>query len=317
MVSRDKHQVTPLAAAVLAPCTNRKLVRPNEKSRAVSLPRSPQCDLETAWLALVGRLAPVRPAGALYSGRGFRLAQQAARSAGAPLYVVSAGLGLVAADRPIPSYGITIVGRGADDVSARVTGRFDPSAWWRAVSTGRFATPLAHVFSDSPRGPVIVALTRPYARMLVPILAELPRQAAVRLRIIGVRLGELLPPHLRTLTLPYDERLDAVLPGTRADFPQRALLHFVTEGLPTRPQADAAGHRDWVRAALAHQEAPRRVKRPRHSDQEIMAVIERHLGSTQGIGRLLRVLRDEEEIACEQARFTRLYRATLAQRKAE
>lgn len=47
-----------------------------------------------------------------------------------------------------------------------------------------------------------------------------------------------------------------------------------------------------------------------------MAVIERHLGSTQGIGRLLRVLRDEEEIACEQARFTRLYRATLARRKA-
>ena len=291
-------------------------MRPDEKSRAVSLPLSPQRDLETAWLDRVNQLTAVRPAGGLYSSRGFRLAQRAARTAGAPLYVVSAGLGLVAMDRVIPSYGITIVGRGDDFVNARTTGRFDPSDWWRAVSTGPFATPLTEILSDSPDRPVIVGLTRPYTRMLAPVLAELPEQVAARLRIIGLRLDELLPPHLQPFTLPYDERLDAALPGTRADFPQRALLHFVAEGLSTLPHVDAAGHRDWVQVALADQEVPNRAKRTRLSDREIMAVIERHLGLTQGIGRLLHVLRHEEGIACEQARFTRLYRATVSRRTA-
>ena len=152
--------------------------------------------------------------------------------------------------------------------------------------------------------------------MLAPVLAELPEQAAARLRIIGLRLDEFLPPHLRPFTLPYDERLDAALPGTRADFPQRALFHFVTEGLSTLPHVDAAGHRDWVQVALADQKAPNRAKRTRLSDREVMAVIDRHLDLTQGIGRLLHVLRHVEGIACEQARFTRLYHATLSRRTA-
>lgn len=316
MVSKGKDKVTPLAAAVIVPCASRKLVPPINQARAVSLPHSAQSDLESAWLSRIRKLAPVRSAGTLYAGRGFRLAQQAAQTAGARLYIASAGLGLVALDRVVPSYGITVAGHGPDDVSARVTDRFDPVAWWGAVGMGPFATPLVDLFSGKGDGLVIVALTRPYAYMLGPTLAELPEEALTRLRIIGVRLDDFLPRGLRTFALPYDERLDAILPGTRADFPQRALMHFVTEGLPILPHADAARHGEWVRAVLSHQDAPERVKRPRVSDQTIIAVIERHLDSVQGVGRLLRVLRDNEGIACEQARFTRLYRATLAQREA-
>jgi len=315
-VSRNKHPDSRLAAAVLVNCTRRKTVRPSEEMRAVSLPICSQRDLETVWLDRVNKLAGVRPAGALYSSHGFRLAQRAARIARAPVYVVSAGLGLVAADCVIPSYGITIGGRGDDLVSARAAGGFDPSDWWSAVSQGRFATPLVQALSDSPRRPVLVGLTRPYAVMLASALSELPEQDVARLRIIGLRLNELLPPHLQASTLPYDERLDAVLPGTRSDFAQRAVLHFVTQGLSVFPHADATDHRDWVTATLADQKAPPRPKRARHSDQGIMTVVERHLHSTQGIGRLLRVLREVEGIACEQARFARLYRTVISRRTA-
>ena len=179
--SRDSHKDAGLAAAVLVNCTRRKSVRPSRESRAVSLPKSTQRGLETAWLNRVNGLIAVRPAGVLYSSRGFLLAQRAAQIAGAPLYVVSAGLGLVAADCVIPSYSITIGGRGDDSVSTRVTGRFDPTDWWSAVSQGRFATPLHQVFSNSPRRPVLLGLTRPYAHMLGPALAGLPEQCSGQL----------------------------------------------------------------------------------------------------------------------------------------
>jgi hypothetical protein len=47
------------------------------------------------------------------------------------------------------------------------------------------------------------------------------------------------------------------------------------------------------------------------NDFEILAIIERYLPETTGVGRLLRVLRDEEHVACEQARFSRLYRIAI------
>lgn len=256
------------------------------------------------------------PAGSLYAGRGFQLARQAAEARNAALYIVSAGLGLVAADCEIPAYGLTVGGRGPESVSGRTRGRFDPAAWWRAVATGPFSTPLADVFARGAPGPVLIALTQPYALMLAPELERLPRDALHRLRVVGTKLETLLPVRLADCVLPYDERLDSVLPGTRADFPQRALMHFVTCGLSALPRAEAADHRDWVLATLADRHAPQRPQRPRLSDEAILSLIERHLTTTRGVGRLLRVLRDKEGIACEQARFTRLYWAAIERRTA-
>ena len=102
--SRDNHKDAGLAAAVLVNCTRRKSVRPRRESRAVSLPKSTQRGLETAWINRVNGLSPCAASEAFcILAAGFLLAQRTAQIAGAPLYVVSAGLGLVAADCVIPS----------------------------------------------------------------------------------------------------------------------------------------------------------------------------------------------------------------------
>jgi len=230
--------------------------------------------------------------------------------------VVSAGLGLIAADRPIPAYGMTIGGRGPESVREQVAGHFDAAAWWQSVSAGPFATPLASLFEDGSDLPVLVALTQPYAQMLAPSLEDLTDTAIRRVRIAGIDLARLLPKRVANQVLPYDGRLEAILPGTKADFPQRALFHFVKNGLAACPSGNATDHCRWVESALADQPAPERPVRPRLSDDEIVQLIERHLPEACGIGGLLRVLRDREGVACEQARFSRLYRAAVDQRAA-
>ena len=76
-------------------------------------------------------------------------------------------------------------------------------------------------------GRILVALTRPYARMVGQSLSTLEPQALARLRIFGASLASDLPACLHPALTPYDDRLNTVFPGTCADFPQRALLHFV------------------------------------------------------------------------------------------
>lgn len=236
-------------------------------------------------------------------GRGFGFGLAAADQAGARLFVVSAGLGLVAGTTPIPSYGLTVASRDRDSISSRVTGRFDGAAWWSSVSAGPFSTDWSEVFG-SP-GPVLMALSQGYANLIAADLAELDESDRSRLRLFGAGLGEVLPASVACQAMPYDERLDVILPGTRTDFAQRALSHFVSSAAAT---ASSAGAKEIVEAALEGVEAPRRVERPRASDDELVVAIRRHLRTTRGIGRVLSRLRHEDSIACEQRRFTRLYR---------
>lgn len=292
-------------AAVIIPCSSRKRLEPEAQARAVSLPSVPQSELETAWLDRLRSFVRPVAAGDLYSGRGALLGRQASRAASAPLYIASAGLGLVGAGVMVPAYGITAARRGEDSVSSRVLGRFDPGAWWSAVCKGPMSTTLEHLLGDAGRGITLVALTGPYAALLGPSLAGLPDALVASLRIFGWRLQQVLPPTLHGSIMGYDGRLEAALPGTQNDFAQRALTHFVDRVLPLG-DGDRERHRRRVEESLSGLWAPRRVARPRASDAELLDWLSRPEQAGGGIGGLLRRVRDEG-IACEQSRFSRLH----------
>jgi hypothetical protein len=114
--------------------------------------------------------------------------------------------------------------------------------------------------------------------------------------------------------MPYDERLESVrgYAGTRADFAQRALRHFVEVLQATaRPLEEA---HEMVTASLAGASRRPRSTGQRMTDDEILKELEvqwaRHSGSST---RLLRYLRDEARISCEQKRFSRLWQRLSAQ----
>jgi hypothetical protein len=297
---------------VVTTCSLRKTTRPTSDATPATLPTGQQKHVETAWLHKVRRLPADIPAIEFYAGRGFGLAAEAARLADAQLYVLSAGLGLVSARRHIPVYGLTVAEGHEDSVSERVSGEFDAAGWFSRMLTN----PHSDQWADAAKrgsGRILIALSRPYAAMVGESLSTLPARTLGRLRIFGASLESVLPASLHPALVPYDDRLNAILPGTRSDFSQRAMFHFVSSiAIKSGPdrQADFAA----VTAALGRLHFPNRPRRPRRTDDEILKLISRRLRSETGAAKMLAALRHDEGIACEQSRFGRLYRIAVAKR---
>jgi hypothetical protein len=258
------------------------------------------------WIAKIGGLPKCKSADTFYAGRAFGLAKEAANLSAARFYILSAGLGLVPGTRFIPAYGLTISARQEQSISRKVLGGFDPAEW--------FSSLLKTTYSDEWRdvagrrsGRILLALSRPYAEMVGAGLTDAPPKMLERLRIFGVSLEAALPATLHAAIAPYDERLNAIFPGTRTDFAQRAMLHFVRS---VAPRLSKGREDDFasVRASLNGLKLPLLLQRPRVTDEEILAIIKRRLRMQSGAAPMLAALRHEEGVACEQARFGRLYR---------
>lgn len=293
-------------AVVVTPCTSRKKIRPGAEVTASAVPVADQGIVASAWLERLRLGAAETRVRDLYAGRGFGLAGQAAGVASAKLCVVSAGLGLVEASQRVPSYGLTVTRGRPESLPERVSGEFDAARWFSAVLDGPYSRQWTAVVGRSGR--ILLALSRPYAAMVGASLLELDAGVLARLRIFGAALSDVLPEELSSAVVPYDCRLDSILPGTRVDFSQRALLHFVKFVLPNCGPPDRVADFAAVDAALQPVAAPERTRRPRQPDRKILDFIEARSGEQMGIARMLRALRDEHGVACEQARFARLYR---------
>ena len=299
-------------AAIVTNCTQRK-----SGQVRIDLARLPQVQkverLAEAWQRLVDRAEPSGPAQALYQGRSIADTAAAAASLGSSWYVVSAGLGLVRSDQPVPAYECTVA------AGSELGGRLGLSGatttdWWNAITASQ-PHPLSHLIA---RCPTLLALPSTYLRMVQDDLAHVSAAKAKQLRIFTSTAGaQFVPRDLAECVMPYDDRLESVprYSGTRSDFAQRALRHFV-EALEagSLPLEEA---RAKVTAALDRRPRPVRSPGRRVSDDEIRRALTaqwaRHAG---GSTRLLRYLRDEARICCEQKRFSRIWQALAAEMRA-
>ncbi len=288
---------------ILTFCSSRKRVV--ARIRAVDLPRAPQRKVEREWLKMLEITNELFEARGLYTGRGFRIAAKAADIIGADLGIVSAGLGYVCGNTPIPSYDITLAG-GA--LRNRIRGSVDIASWWKALRSSPFAIDMAADLRGRPF--VLACLSRSYASL---VQRELLTISPERLRIFGMGLGAILPRRLAKSWLPYDNRLNKSRPfGTSFDFAQRALWHYVT--VIRKPEKlGLITTRKAVLNYLARL-GPRITsqQRIRVDDDTIVLTVTRLL-RTIGKGRtlLLRHLRQAEGLACESSRFARLYSKAL------
>ena len=162
---------------------------------------------------------------------------------------------------------------------------------------------------------VLISLPAGYVDLIASDLGHVRPSVVDRLRIFTSRPGrDRLPPALRRAALPYDDRFEASSrSGTKADFPQRAMRHFV-EDLRAAVLPLEAGHHK-VLESLAPLEAPRVPDRQRKSDDEVEQLISEHWERFSGRStRLLRFLRDEANVACEQSRFKSLWHSVRTER---
>jgi hypothetical protein len=240
-------------------------------------------------------------------------AAASAAALGVPWYVVSAGLGLIRNDQLVPAYECTVAAGTDLDRRLRTLGS-DAAKWWNAL-TNASPEPLSRLISTAP---TLLALPSSYLRLVQDDLAQVTPARSRYLRVFTSTAGaQCLPRHLQGCVMPYDDRLDSVhgYAGTRSDFAQRALRHFV-EVLQATEMPLKEAH-EAVATSLANRRQRHRVRGQRMTDDEILKVLKaqwtRHSGSST---KLLRFLRDEARISCEQKRFSRLWQGLSEQLRA-
>ena len=291
--------LTSRVSAIVVPCSARKGFAADSKVNWAN-GASKQSQLETAWIARVKSLSRSTTPGQFYCGRGATSTRDVAASLGANWLVASAGLGLVAEHDRIPAYDLTVSPAQPGHIGRLIAEPFDPSAWWLALQRLPTARRLAELFADSRKGLVLIALTQPYARMLGQALGSLAPKHLARVRIFGKSLDPAWLGSAADVVMPYDDRLDALAPGVKGEFAHRALCHFA--GLVSEREAlDLESNKQTVRRCLRGKAHPEPVDRRRCTDDELLRLIRqyRSLGSAS---KVLRALRDEEQVACSQAR---------------
>ncbi|UUL82547.1 hypothetical protein [Sphingomonas qomolangmaensis] len=266
------------------------------------------------WIRALQGSEALTSAAALYQGSSHTESQRAARNLDFPHLIVSAGLGLISADAPVPHYAATILA-GNDSVLALLSGGDKAARWWRWLQANSpLAQSLDHVLNTSD-GPCLIALPQPYLAMIADEVLALPPAALERVRLFS---GMQAPQALAHLQMPYDERLDdksKTYRGTRQNFASRALRHFAETILPGRETQSAAQHALAVDASLADWTAPELTVGQRKTDTELRAILSAHWDAMGGRStRMLRLLRDDLGIACEQGRFAGLMRDMRATR---
>ncbi|WP_126027311.1 hypothetical protein [Sphingomonas koreensis] len=291
---------------VISACTKAK--KGSVEARADSLPSGPIDRVGRLWLKTLEASRADSRAGDLYQGRSHAESRRAANDLDCPHFIVSAGLGLISADASVPNYAATIL-PGADNMLDRIEGSVGAHEWWRWLQANSpHAASLSDAIVDS-EGLCLIALPKGYFAMLADELVGLPADAKKRLRLF---CGSTVPEGLVGQQMPYDRRLsgpDTSIAGTESNFAARALRHFSREILPALPGGSTVEHATAVRAHLNAWRQPKRTAGKRLSDEAIIAILEDHWDAAAGrTTKLLRLLRDDLGIACEQGRFAALVR---------
>lgn len=235
------------------------------------------------------------------------MAVEASVASAADLAVLSAGLGYVGGATPIPGYDLTIRSTGPGSIASKITDGVDADRWWAAVKNGPFSSDP--VRDARGRDRILVCLSRAYADMVERDLLVISRIEGLELRIFGLSLAGHLDEKLRPRVMPYDERLDLLgRPGTRVDFPQRALLDYLTHIVPTSDGSLEADRQAVLERLAPVVAAPSSRKQRRLPDEEIRSLVADLIPKLGGAStKVLRYLRDIEQVSCEQSRFARIF----------
>jgi hypothetical protein len=305
---------------VITACTNRKRQPSTPGLSARSLNAGSVAEVAEQWAERLRQPVVRHPLLKVYGGRSFQDAVWVAEQLNADMAVVSAGLGLLAGrDVEIPAYNCTIVDGSVDSLPRKTTDAFSRKIWWRHLSgLSPYSVQLGEVVAQAGEGVILAALSDAYLDMLSDDLEALAGSDLARLRIFSRAPLTRIAPHLRPFVMPYDDRLDgpnSPIRGTRSDFACRALRHFADVILASTPAESVEFHANAVAASLAGLFYPLQIQRERLEDVEIIKRIHEHWEAAAGSSaRLLRIFRDQLNVACEQGRFAQLVRQVRAER---
>ena len=301
------------SVAVITNCTNRKRGNNNKELCVSALTGHTVEDVVDQWVGRISCAPEKQRAIDLYCGRTITEAKQAADIAGGRLFILSAGLGLVNRQARIPNYDLSVTGNSDANILQHLSHELlSPEDWW-SLLTRRLGQeqPLKQLLESSLDLTVILSISHVYLEMLSNEIISLKPGLRRRLRILCHYTEEKIRPDVIDSVMPYDARFDgpdSPRPGTKSDFAQRAAFHFVSEVLSQNPRGSAEEHRTTVEQFLRDARQPVRHNRRKVEDFQVKQMIKTYWSDVDGAsGKMLRLLRDREQVACEQSRFRLLF----------
>lgn len=294
---------------IITNCTNRKRLGGLPPLELCTAQNQSLTAMAATWIQQVKARTSTRPAESLYTGRSVQDAKWVAQKLDAKLMFASTGLGLIGNEHPCPPYNLTVAAEPNSIRPWLARLGLSPSDWWDAVNNHwQRPYPLASLAKRTDIKRILIALSANYIDLIANDLEQIATEDRSKLRLFTSRPGiERLPENFRSLAMPYDDRLESSqFAGTRADFPQRAMRHFVelTNGSTNPVSSDYQA----VTTAMSALPLVGAIKRRRASDEEVKALMIEAWDAQKGSSsRLLRYLRDDALVACEQSRFRSLW----------
>lgn len=297
-----------LRSAVVTNCTSKKRFAAAPRQMARTMERSDVRGLSRDWCSRRMDEGAVA-ARDLYQGRSFKIAERSAEQAGASLFAVSAGYGLISADDLIPPYSVTVSGDSEDNVLT-MAGGAKASAWWEALE------PLTSTIANLAEFDlVMLALPAAYLLMIESELESLRHTMRGTLLIFACPgSAQQLRPELAANVMPYGNSLESSgspIRGTGADAAQRRLFHFTSNLAPALgAEFSLSEARQAVEGFAQALLAPARQPGRSVSDSDVLDLISRlRADGVTSWTAALRNLRSVRGIACSQARFQALFQS--------
>lgn len=297
---------------IITNCTGRKSFKPApclKKYPKVSKANTIE-SVASDWSEKVNSTTQKIKARTLYQGRTIVDTKFAQDYLSADVYVISAGLGLVNFEDSIPSYELTVNADSEFSSTLRKLG-YNNQDWWGALnkSLNKNSRPLAALLKKNNYQRVLISLPSSYLEMIKNDLWSADPNQLKKILLFTSPYGtNFIPNEWRQLALPYDERLEdhkSGYSGTRSDFPQRAMKHFVRE--INMLDESLTQIITKVNAKLAKLEKPTLPPRVKVSDAQLIKLINKNWGKCGGqTSKLLRFMRDKLLVSCEQSRFQKL-----------
>jgi hypothetical protein len=303
-------------------CANRKTVEPAPALTLRAVPRSPVTARCRAWIRRLKAAAttPSTPAEDLYAGDHWQVVRSLRTllkgdNLSVSVWIVSAGYGLIPLHAGIRPYSATFSSNHPDSV---VLEEHDDSpakarrAWWKTLAEWDGPAPgharmIAALASEQKDIAFLVAASPTYLDAFADDL-EAARQALPNPERLAVfSAGSEKPASLPANFIPCDARLRHLLGGSLGSLNVRCIRYALEKLNGDLPSV--TGLRTLFTRALRRQPVLPTYTREPLSDEQVCAFIRSALAEDAELRPtpLLRRLRDSGR-ACEQARFTALFR---------
>ncbi len=302
---------------IITSCTRRKRTGLPSTLTANQLLPGSHSSVSDQWIKLAQEKKEKVSADLLYIGRAINEVKIAAKCLSAKVAFASTGFGLIDAKTELPNYDLTVADP-TDPIRTKVVDEaFSSQLWWKCVNQSRKNKRLVDQLKDSPDLIILLSLSKAYLHLIKQELEEITTEYANRLRVFtSPDNHKILPESIRSSYIPYDERFDGLgspIPGTRSDYPQRILRHFA-EFIIKKDTPDIESEKELVLRTMSGMKLRLKVDRTKVSDEEIKNMIRTHLEKSKiSSAKMLRVLRDDLLISCEQKRFANIFRELTMQ----